>query len=62
LDIVATKEDCLTFVEVKVVDHIEDIDGYVTPKKLGFLTRAIEWYLTAHPSQHEIVLDVAFVH
>ncbi|MEI8091335.1 MAG: hypothetical protein WCG98_03695 [bacterium] len=48
--------------EVKVVDSVEDIDGYVTPKKIGFLNRAIERYLTAHPSHHEIVLDVAFVH
>ena len=62
LDIVAIKGDCLTFVEVKVVDYIEDIDGYVTPKKIGFLQRAIEWYLTAHPTNHEISLDVAFVH
>lgn len=62
LDIVAIKGDCLTFVEVKVVDHITDIDGYVTPKKIGFLSRAIEWYLTKYPSNHEISLDVAFVH
>ena len=62
LDIVAIKWDCLTFVEVKVVDHIQDIDGYVTTKKIGFLKRAIDRYLTDNPSDHEIVLDVAFVH
>ena len=62
LDIVATKGNRLVFLEVKVVDHIDDISGYVSPKKLWFLKRAIERYVTDHPSDKELSLDVAFVH
>ena len=62
LDIVATKWGGLVFVEVKVVDHVDDISNYVTPKKLGFLQRAIERYITDHLTDKEISLDVAFVH
>jgi Holliday junction resolvase-like predicted endonuclease len=61
LDIILTKGDSLFFVEVKVVDHIEDLDGYVTMKKIGFLQKAIDYYLMKHPSDQEIILDVAFV-
>ena len=61
LDIVATKWDCLVFAEVKVIDHIEDTFDYLTSKKLSFLKRAIEYYLTDHPTHHEISLDVVFV-
>jgi len=33
LDIVATKGDDLVFVEVKVVDYAQDLDGYISKKK-----------------------------
>jgi Holliday junction resolvase-like predicted endonuclease len=61
LDIVASKWDNLVFVEVKVIDYIEDTFDYLTPKKLSFLKRAIEYYITDHPTRHEISLDVVFV-
>lgn len=61
LDIVAIKWDILAFVEVKVVDHIEDIHGYLSPKKLWAVKRSIELYLYKHPHDKEISLDVAFV-
>ena len=61
LDAIFTLGSDLVFVEVKVIDAIDDIDGYLHTKKLGFLKRAIENYLTQHPSTQDISLDVVFV-
>lgn len=61
LDIVAVKWNCLTFIEVKVIDYIDDTFDYVTPRKLSFLKRAIRQYINDHPSSHDISLDVVFV-
>lgn len=61
LDIVVCKASSLVFIEVKVIDYIEDTFDYLTPKKLSFLKRAIEYYLSDYPSTYEISLDVVFV-
>ncbi len=61
LDLIFEKENRLIFVEVKVVDHIEDLQNYVTPKKLWHLIHTIEYYLVGHPTDKEYVLDVVFV-
>jgi Holliday junction resolvase-like predicted endonuclease len=61
LDLVFEKDNILTFVEVKVVDHIDELHDYVTPKKLGHLRHTIEYYLLKHPTDKEYVLDVVFV-
>jgi putative endonuclease len=61
LDIVATKEDALVFIEVKVIDYIEDTFDYITPRKISLLKRSIEYYLNEYPSHCEISLDVVFV-
>lgn len=61
LDIVATKGDDLVFVEVKVVDYAQDLDGYISKKKFWFLQRAADYYLMEHPSDKELSLDVVFV-
>ncbi len=61
LDIVAAKWDTLVFVEVKVIDHIEDTHEYLSPKKLCAVKRSIDLYLYKYPSDKEISLDVVFV-
>jgi Holliday junction resolvase-like predicted endonuclease len=48
-------------VEVKVVDHIDELHDYVTPKKLGHLRHTIEYYLLKHANDKEYWLDVVFV-
>lgn len=61
IDLIFQKDNMLAFVEVKVVDHIHDLQDYVTPKKLWHVKRAIEYYLLNHPTEHEHVLDIVFV-
>lgn len=61
LDLIFQKNDILTFVEVKVVDHIDELQDYVTPKKIWHVKHTIEYYLLNHPTDQEYVLDVVFV-
>jgi putative endonuclease len=61
LDLVFQKKDILTFVEVKVVDHIDDLQDYVSQKKLWYIKHTIDYYLLTHPSDDDYVLDVVFV-
>ena len=61
LDLIFEKEKKLTFVEVKVINHIEDLYDYITPKKLWHIKHTIEYYLLQHPSDKEYTLDVVFV-
>ena len=61
LDLIFSKNNILTFVEVKVVDHIEDLQDYITPKKLWHVKHTIEYYLLNHPTDKEYLLDIVFV-
>jgi len=61
LDLIFQKDTILSFVEVKVVDHIEDLHDYVTQKKLWHLKHTIAYYLLNHPTDCEYVLDIVFV-
>lgn len=61
LDLIITKNNILTFVEVKVINHMDDLHNYVTQKKLGHIKHTIAYYLLNHPTQQEYTLDVVFV-
>lgn len=61
IDLVLQKGDELRFVEVKVVDAIQDLDHYLTPKKLVHLERSILAYTEKFDIEQEISLDVVFV-
>ena len=61
IDLIFQKNNILIFVEVKVIDHIDDLQDYVTPKKLGHVKHTINYYLMCHPTDKEYVLDVVFV-
>lgn len=61
LDLIFQKDDILTFVEVKVVDTMDELQDYVTPKKLGHIKHTIAYYLLEHPNSREYVLDIVFV-
>lgn len=45
IDIIIKDKDDLIFVEVKTVDHIDDIYGYVTTSKIKALERSIDSYI-----------------
>ena len=61
LDLIFENDELLTFVEVKVVNQVDDIFDYITPKKLWTIKRTMERYLLKHPTNKEYVLDVVFV-
>lgn len=61
LDLIFQHNDIMTFVEVKVVDHIDELQGYLTSKKLWHVKHTIAYYLLNHPTDMEYVLDVVFV-
>ena len=51
----------MIFIEVKILDWIDDLHDYITKQKLQYLKRAIKSYLVTRPTQKEIQLDVVFV-
>jgi len=61
LDLIFQKNNILTFVEVKVVDHIHELQDYVTHKKLWHIKHTINYYLLIHPTDKEYTLDIVFV-
>lgn len=61
LDLIFRQNNILTFVEVKVVDHIDELQGYLTLKKLWHVQHTIAYYLLTHPTDMEYLLDVVFV-
>lgn len=61
LDLIVENTDTTVFIEVKVVDHIDDLFGYLTQKKIYFLYKTIEWYRLKHSIRDIIRLDVVFV-
>jgi len=61
LDLVVKKTDITVFVEVKVVDSLEDVHGVVTPKKCHTLQRTIARYMQRNPVVGDIRVDLVFV-
>ncbi len=61
IDLIFEKDRTLFFVEVKVVNTIQDLQDYITTKKLGHVKHTIAYYLMTHPTDKEYVLDVVFV-
>ncbi len=61
IDIIAQNAQTLVFVEVKTVDHVDDLYEYVSKKKIALIQRTINYYLWGHTTKKEIVLDVVFV-
>ena len=61
IDLIFQKDNILTFIEVKVIDYMDDLQDYVTLKKLWHVKHTIDYYLYTHPNDKEYVLDVVFV-
>lgn len=53
IDIIATKEDEIIFIEVKVIDSIDDIHWFLTKKKLHYLAKCSEHFVRAHSSYQD---------
>ena len=61
IDIVVQKDGTIVFVEVKVVNHTDDLMWYITPKKLMYLDRAIQDFMYKKWLNFNIRMDVVFV-
>lgn len=63
IDLIMQKGDHLFFVEVKVVDAMDDYFDYITPAKKRHLQRSIKKYLHQHPifAGCSYQVDVVFV-
>jgi putative endonuclease len=61
IDIVAENQKEVVFIEVKVVDSLDDVAWCVNPKKIYFLERSIEDYVAKQNIDKDIRLDVVFV-
>jgi putative endonuclease len=61
IDIIVEDNQNLIFVEVKTINAIDDIDGYVTKKKIWFLNNAVQTYLMKNSTDKDISIDAVFV-
>ena len=61
IDIIAQKDWEIVFIEVKVVDWMDDVMWYITPKKLMHLEKTIQNYMYKKWLNFWIRIDVVFV-
>ena len=61
IDLIVQESQSLVFVEVKVVDAIEDTLEYISKAKCRALIRGIETYLMRYPNEREVRVDLVFV-
>ncbi len=61
IDLIVENEKEVVFVEVKVVDGIEDWCSYLSPRKIQALERSIEAYCASQVIEKEIRLDTVFI-
>lgn len=61
IDIVMENPVNLIFVEVKVVNYIDNLHDYITTKKLQSLKYAIDSYVWKYPTNKNIRIDIVFV-
>lgn len=62
IDIIATDTKNIAFIEVKVINNIDDIQSFITNKKIYYLEKTIQHYiLHKQIIDKDPRLDVAFV-
>lgn len=61
IDLVMENNLNCIFVEVKVVNYIENLHDYITTKKLHTLKHTIDTYLWQYPTQKIVRIDVVFI-
>ena len=54
-------DSTMIFVEVKVVNYVDNLHDYITPKKLHTLKHTIDTYLWKYPTQKVVRVDIVFV-
>lgn len=61
IDVIVEDDQNLVFVEVKTINAIDDIDWYVTKKKIWLLDNVVQVYLMKNSTDKDISMDVVFV-
>ncbi len=61
IDCIVENDRYIVFVEVKVVNQIDDLQSFITGKKLYYVQKTIEQYLHTHHIDKDPRLDIAFV-
>jgi putative endonuclease len=61
IDIIATKEGLLHFIEVKSAQDYESAVQNVTPQKLQRILKTVDVYLKKKPTEASYCIDVAIV-
>lgn len=61
IDLIMQSGETLVFIEVKVVNLIEELDEYITPHKIKAMRRSIEQYVQDSWWSGEVRVDVVFV-
>lgn len=61
IDLVFENKELVIFVEVKVVDGIEDWTAYLSPRKIAALERGIDTYCFRKGIEKEVRLDLVFI-
>jgi Holliday junction resolvase-like predicted endonuclease len=51
----------IIFVEVKVVNYLDNLHDYITSKKLQTLKHSIETYLWKYPTSKIVRIDIVFI-
>ncbi len=61
IDLVMENDLTIIFVEVKVVNYIENLHDYITQKKLFVLRNSIDTYLWKYPTSKIVRIDIVFI-
>lgn len=61
IDLIMSYQTKVVFVEVKCIDVIQDVIGYITHSKIKALKKTIEWYCREKKLTCDIQLDIIFV-
>jgi putative endonuclease len=61
IDLIMENDVNIIFVECKVVNYVENLHDYITPKKLQALRHAIDTYLWKYPTQKNVRVDIVFI-
>lgn len=61
IDLIMENNVNIIFVECKVVNYIDNLHDYITPKKLAAIKNAVDTYIWKFPTQKIVRIDIVFI-
>ncbi len=61
IDLIVKNDEKIVFIEVKIINWIEDMHDYITRGKMWYVQRTVNRYLLKYPTDKEIQIDAVFV-